>query len=191
MDRKIILALVALVACLYFLSQLSSPHDKVSKSVSPIINASQSSDQHTILGQPTINAVFINQTLCAAKSPACGTGMSLYSYGKQYNIDPAYALAFFWHESQFGKYGVAAENKGLGNIRCTPGYRCLNGFRAYSSWAAGYQDWYALIRNFYINDLHKTTIEAIVPTYAPSVENDTQGYIASVVSSVQTWRREA
>jgi hypothetical protein len=191
MDRKLILGLLAVLACLYFLSQVSSPHGNVSKSVSPVINVGQSNGQHAIQGKPSISAVFIDQTLCAAKSPACGTGKSLYSYGVQYGIDDAYALAFFWHESNFGKYGIAAVNKGLGNIRCTQGYRCINGFRAYQSWSAGYQDWYALI-SWYVTDLHKTTVETIVPTYAPPADhNDTPAYVSAVVASVTTWRKEA
>lgn len=143
--------------------------------------------QHAIQGPPTVTAAFIDSTLCKAASPACGTGQVLYDYGKLYDIDPAYALAFFKHESSYGKYGVASTNRGIGNIRCTPGYQCLYGFRAYASWQQGYADWYQLIR-WYITDLHKSTIEQIVPTYAPSVENDTPAYIASVVDSVAAWR---
>jgi hypothetical protein len=28
----------------------------------------------------------------------------------------------------------------LGNIRCSAGYQCLGGYRAYDNWVAGYTD---------------------------------------------------
>jgi hypothetical protein len=142
-----------------------------------------------VTASPSISAHFIDSVLCKADSPACGTGTDMYNDGVQAGIDPAFALAFFQHESSFGKYGIAATNKGLGNIRCSSGYRCLNGFRAYDSWADGYSDWYQLI-HYYVTTWHKTTIDAIVPTYAPSSENDTQGYIDSIKTSVQEWRKQ-
>src|SRR5947207_195902 len=88
---------------------------------------------NSVIGSPTISAAFIDQMLAKYGSPAAGTGSSLYSYGQYYGIDPAYPLAFFWNESNFGKTGIASQTQGLGNIRCTPGYACIGGFRAYAS----------------------------------------------------------
>jgi hypothetical protein len=144
---------------------------------------------HRIQGTPSLSATTIDLILCQARSPACHTGQALYARGKDAGIDPIWALAFFWHESTFGRYGVAAVNKGLGNIRCTPGYACRSGYRAYQTWEDGYTDWYQLI-TWYITVLHKSTIETIVPTYAPPSENDTPGYIHALLSSVSTWRDE-
>ncbi|MBV9230389.1 MAG: glucosaminidase domain-containing protein [Chloroflexi bacterium] len=145
-------------------------------------------NNYAVVGRPTITAAQINSVLCRAGSPACGTGNALYSLGVKYGIDPAYALAFFEKESTFGKYGVAHTNLGLGNIRCTPGYRCMYGFRAYRSWAEGYADWYQLIRYQYVNSWHLVTIPQIVQRYAPPVENSTAQYIKFVESSVMVWR---
>jgi len=150
----------------------------------------------TVQRSPSLSSKFIDHILCKASSPACGTGESLYNYGVVTGIDPAIALAFFQHESKFGLYGVAHNNKGIGNIRCTYGYRCFNGFRAYTTWQAGYQDWYHLIKDGYINGSVSnqcpcTTISTIIPVYAPSTENDIQGYITAVTSAVTKWRAEA
>src|SRR5262249_1613046 len=128
-----------------------------------------------VTASPSVNAHFIDNILCSNASPACGTGKAMYNDGVQIGIDPVFALAFFKHESSYGKYGIAALNKGLGNIRCSSGYVCKGGFRAYATWEEGYDDWYHLIR-YYIDTWHKNTIDAIVPTYAPSSENDTSGY---------------
>jgi hypothetical protein len=142
----------------------------------------------TVVGPPSLSVQFINAVLCNASSPACGTGLALYDGSVTSGIDDVYALAFFKHESSYGRYGIARENLGLGNIRCTAGYVCKSGFRAYASWAEGYQDWYKLI-GWYVGTLHKSTVAAIVTTYAPSSENDTSAYIQSVESSVQAWRQ--
>lgn len=143
---------------------------------------------YDVLGKPTITPEHIDRVLCSAQSLACGTGQALYDYGVQAGIDPAYALAFFHHESSYGLKGWGAANKSLGNIRCTSGYACAGGYRAYASWQAGYQDWYALIA-WYAHTLNKRTIPDIIPTYAPSADNNNEAaYIASVEQDVDAMR---
>lgn len=144
-------------------------------------------DTFAVMSQPTISAKKIDQILCAAHSPACGTGQDLYHDGVKYGIDPVYALAFFHHESSYGLYGVARVTRGLGNIRCTSGYKCIDGYRAYSTWQEGYQDWYQLIL-YYATQWHKSAVSTIIPTYAPSSENDVQAYIEAVENDVREWR---
>lgn len=151
-------------------------------------NVAQAQD-FSVMGPPSVSAQFIDKVLCEAQSPACHTGQALYEMGKQYRVDPVFALAFFQHESSFGKYGVARETLGLGNIRCSAGYTCKQGFRAYRSWSEGYRDWYVLIA-WYVGTLHKSTVAQIIPTYAPDVENDTPGYIRAICQAVSTWRSE-
>jgi len=148
----------------------------------------------SVLGSPSIAADLIDRVLSAYGSPAAGTGQSLYDGGVQYGIDPVWALAFFMHEDSFGKTGIGAANHSLGNIRCSAGYSCQDGFRYYTTWEASYQDWYALILNGYVkgsvsSDCPCTTIEQIIPVYAPSSDgNDVQGYIAALLQAAHTWR---
>src|SRR5450755_4465243 len=84
-----------------------------------------------ILGKPSVSAAFINQVLAQAHSPAAGTGQRLYELSLTSGIDDVYPLAFFHHESAFGTTGIAQVTRTLGNIRCSPGYTCLQGFRTY------------------------------------------------------------
>jgi hypothetical protein len=98
-----------------------------------------------------------------------GLGQALSEGGVRYQIDPAYALAFFLHESSFGMTGWGAINRSLGNIRCSAGYRCQGGYRSYLTWQAGFLDWYQLIRNLYIKQWHLMTVAQIIPVYAPAV----------------------
>lgn len=171
-------------------SAIQTPIAQTSQALTHPVQAAHPSGPYSVIGKPTISAQFIDRVLCGARSPACGKGQALYNYGVQYGIDPAYALAFFKHESTYGKYGVARTNKGIGNIRCTPGYACLYGYRAYASWEAGYEDWYALIA-WYINSLHKSTVDQIIPTYAPETDNnDVPGYTRDVEQTVSAWREQ-
>jgi hypothetical protein len=127
--------------------------------------------------------------LAAAHSPAVGLGSALYHESLTSGIDDAYALAFFEHESSFGTAGVARVTHSLGNIRCTPGWSwCISGYRAYASWSAGADDWFRLLsRNYVAHGL--TTLEQILPVYAPSSDsNDVQGYLVAVRSAVASWR---
>ncbi len=151
----------------------------------------------TVTGSPSISADFIDRVLSAYGSPAAGSGQALYDLGVQYGIDPVYALAFFLHEDSFGETGIGAANHSLGNIRCSAGYACQYGFRSYATWQDGYQDWYSLILNGYVKGQitdaivgHPcTTVEEIVPVYAPSSDhNDVAAYIAAIERAVQRWR---
>jgi hypothetical protein len=152
---------------------------------------------YTVTGSPTISAAFIDQVLSAYGSPAAGTGQALYDLGVETGIDPVYALAFFLHEDSFGETGIGAANHSLGNIRCSAGYACQDGFRSYATWAEGYQDWYNLILYGYVQGQVTiplaghvcSTVDEIVPVYAPSSDqNDVAAYIAAITRAVDTWR---
>lgn len=152
--------------------------------------APASPSSYVVTGAPSISAAFINEVLTASHSPAAGTGQALYDLGVQYGIDPVFALAFFQHESSFGRFGMASVTRSLGNLRCIAGYACYQGYAAFSSWKAGYQAWYKLIRTVYVNQWHLMTVAQIVPTYAPENDhNDVAGYITAIEHAVDTWRK--
>jgi hypothetical protein len=144
---------------------------------------------YMVVGQPSIKADFINRVLDYYRSPARGKGQALYDYGIKYDIDPAYALAFFMHESSFGTTGVARVTRSLGNIRASDGYRNYDGYRLYQTWEQGFEDWYKLISEQYVAQWKLTTVDQIVPMYAPSSDNnDVAAYIQAVKTAVDTWR---
>jgi hypothetical protein len=149
----------------------------------------QQASSYSVLGSPTVSAAFMNQVLAANHSPAAGKGQALFDYGVQYGVDPVYALAFFMHESSFGTTGIAQYTRSLGNLRCIPIYSCYNGFSSFPTWEAGFEAWYQLIRNVYVDTWHLVTIEQIIPTYAPSSDNNNVGaYINAVESAIDGWR---
>lgn len=141
-----------------------------------------------VLGKPTITADFINRVLAAYHSPAQGKGQALYDMGVKYNIDPAFALAFFQHESTFGTRGEATASLSLGNLRCIPNYRCQDNYAWFNTWEDGFKAWYELIRNLYIAQWGLVTVDQIIPKYAPAADhNDEAAYIASLKHSLDTW----
>lgn len=144
---------------------------------------------YDITGTPTISVGKIEEVLRKYGSPAVGKGQALYDIGMKYGINPAFALAFFVHESGCGTKGVARFTHSLGNIRWTQGFDNYEGYRSYSSWEAGMEDWYKLITDLYINGWGLRTVDAIIPVYAPSGDNNNPPvYIQSVKSMVDSWR---
>jgi hypothetical protein len=144
---------------------------------------------YSVIGAPSTSVKQIEAVLQQYGSPAAGLGQKLYDLGVQYGIDPAYALAFFVHESSCGTQGVARFTRSLGNIRWTPGWDSYSGYRKYPSWEAGMEDWYKLITDLYINQWGLRTVDAIVPVYAPVEDNNSpSSYIASVKWMVDDWR---
>jgi len=160
--------------------------------------------EHNLRGTMTISAEQVDQILRAANSPATGAGKSFVKWGRYYNIDPIYALAFFRRESVFGAHkrwvgrrGDGTTTRNIGNIRYfsapsperDPQYGGYNGFRAYSSWDDGIHDWFKLLAQD-SNYAGLSTVERILPRYAPSVENDTNNYIRDVITWVGQWREQ-
>lgn len=146
---------------------------------------------NTVVGPPSISAQFINQLLCKYGNPeVCGTGQDLYTLGVQHGIDPVFAVAFFWNESNFGRTGAAVTTRNLGNLRSSPREAFESGgFACFSDWSTGYQAWYELIDSPMYVKAGLTTVEQIIPRYAPSGDNNRPShYIAVVESAVSLWR---
>lgn len=117
-----------------------------------------------------------------AEAPAGETIGQIYlRLGRKYGINPAYAVAFFTKESSCGTQGANLSAHNFGNLRWREGFPSLdNVWRAYPDWTSGMEGWFYLIKEYYINDLGKRTVDEILPIYAPDSENDTQLYITQV-----------
>jgi Mannosyl-glycoprotein endo-beta-N-acetylglucosaminidase len=153
--------------------------------------------EHSLIGPPTISAEDVEAVLREYNSPAAGSGRAWIALGQQYGIDPAYALAFFIHESTAGtnpgwaglKAGGGSTHN-IGNIICAGYPTCYGRFRDYASWDEGIEDWYKLIAQEYIQGRSAQTVEQIIPIYAPAFENNVDAYVNAVVGMVDGWRRQ-
>jgi hypothetical protein len=143
-------------------------------------------------GQPTISVSQIEQVLNDYGSPMAGMGQTIYDLGVKYGIDPAYCLAFFVHESAAGTRGEAVLTHSVGNIRAVAGLPSKDGYKYYDTWQEGAEDWYRLISTLYISSWDLTTVDKIVPVYAPSADsNDPAAYVDDVEQLVTAWRAQA
>ena len=157
----------------------------------PQVKIPTNSGPYSVIGKPTITVDFINRVLASYNSPAAGKGQALYDLGIKYNIDPAFALAFFLHESTMGTAGEARSSLSLGNLRCIPNTKCQDGYAWFPSWEAGFEAWYALIRNVYVDYWGRATVDQIIPKYAPNSDNnDEAAYIASVKHTLDVWHAD-
>ncbi len=184
----LLLALVLLLALSYFGNTGHVPSSSAAPATPAGSLAPGVASSSSILGRPSLSVAFVNRVLSAYHSPAAGLGSVLYADSLTYGIDDAYPLAFFLHESSMGNAGMATSTHSLGNIRCTPGWSCIGGYRSYPTWAAGFHDWFHLMISEYL-PRHLSTVPTIIPVYAPSADhNDEHAYIAAVLSAVSAWR---
>jgi hypothetical protein len=139
---------------------------------------------------PTLSASQADTILCAAKSPACGTGSALYTYSAEYNVDDAFALAVFKRESSYGELGVATQTHSLGNLRCIPDAACEGGYAAFPSWQEGYSAFYKLIAGPLYVGAGLTTPDQIMPKYAPAGDgNLPASYATAVDQDMALWKQ--
>lgn len=138
---------------------------------------------------PRISAAQFARVLTRAQSPAAEAAAELYAIVAGADLDPAIALAFFAHESTYGKYGVARRSRNWGNLRRgARAYAIEGGFGFYHSWADSLRDWCDLIRERYVAR-GLNTVEAAIPVYAPSSDGNAPArYIAQVRQLVAAWQ---
>jgi len=170
--------------------------EEVAPVASELAGPANPAGDYRLEGAPSISAETIDRILASYGSPAAGTGAVWYNLGLRYGIDPAFAVAFFIHESTAGTAqnwaglkpdGSTTHN--VGNIICAGYATCYNRFRDYPSWEAGIDDWYRLIDVEYIEGRGHQTVGDIIPIYAPAFENNVQLYVDTVNGLVDTWRR--
>ncbi|NWF78939.1 MAG: glucosaminidase domain-containing protein, partial [Chloroflexi bacterium] len=145
---------------------------------------------------PRISQGAFSQILANAGSPAAPHADELYAIIVAYGLDPAVALAFFQHESQYCTTGACArgdlQNWGMLRRAIRPGRSVgtAQGFARYVSWQEGVRDWCELILG-YINR-GMDTVEKAVPVYAPQSDgNVPAAYIGAIRRQVAAWAGRA
>lgn len=191
-------SLVALAATL---------RDQATVRIQPIIPIKQTeldlSDDWSMTHGPSITAAQFNEILKEYNSPATGIGGYVTSVAKEKQIDNAYVLFIFIHESGAGTNPNWVGNKGNGNtthnpgnIRCIDKYPCYQGFADFPSWEVGFEKMIQLLVEYregggplYGGSKAHATIDAAINTWAPPVENDTNHYVDSLKQHVSAWRK--
>jgi hypothetical protein len=155
-------------------------------------------DSQSIVNQ--INAILDNTGLA-------GQGDTILDLSKQYEINPAFALAMFRKEASFADPRYRAySNNNPGNIKATgdckglPANQSCHGiygeistdgqFGKYLTMADGIKAYYLLLSSEYKPGTKRNCadIACIISAYAPSSENDTAAYIKQVTKWTQEYQ---
>lgn len=146
-------------------------------------------DQLEVMAAPRMTRNAWDKVLRDNNSPALGVD---YGIPVRYGIDPAVALAFFAHESTYGKEGICKkyDTKNWGNVRTAHKKELASGstdaggrgpFATYATWNAGLEDWCLRIKEAYVGQRKLATVEAITPVYAPSSDGNRPATYADAV----------
>ena len=193
---RYVLVLFGVIGCVLALASCDASDVLPQVTTNAVAGAHANGDPHgssSVVGAPTVTD-FIDTVLAAYGSPTSGKGQALYDLGVKYGIDPVFALAMFQHESSFGKTGEARSSLSLGNVRCVPDeMACRDGFAWFATWEDGFEAFYRLIWFGYVKGQvtgHPcTTVEQIIPIYAPSSDGNTPGaYIQAIEHAMTMWR---
>lgn len=159
-------------------------------------------DPWSLWQAPTISAKQFDDILAQYGSPAHGIGPYITRIAHEHQIDTAYLLFIFIHESTaatnpawIGFYPDGSSTRNPGNIRCLGGYDCYKGFTVFPSWESGFEAMVQLLVEYragggvyYRGTKQHDTITEAIRTWAPPSENDTERYVQQLQRAVSTWR---
>ncbi len=146
----------------------------------------------SVVGPPSIAYDTVLRVLALRPaSPLLPLAPEIWTLGQEASVDVAFALAIWLKESEFGTTGMAVTTQNPGNLTCAaadPARRsgCAGRWATYATWSDALRDWFAYIEHHYVA-AGLTTVEAILPVYAPPGENDTALYIAQVTTWLREW----
>lgn len=142
---------------------------------------------------PDLSAAQFRAILSAAQSPALSAADAVYAYCVQRRVSPAFLLAMFEHESRYGTQGTARETHSWGNTR-SPSFGGVREvgqaegrsgtFPVFANWVDG---GISTVARFLDHPAYllARTVRQIIPIWAPPSDgNDTEAYIAAVLTSI-------
>ncbi len=145
-----------------------------------------------IYGPPTCTFTQFLVHLASERSGAVNEAQLIWDQLVRNNIDPAVALGFFHHESSCGKMGRAVATLSWGNIRYLPKYANLpypvgniDGFCSYQNYLLGAKHFCDHLLGLDGTDNYRglTTVEEVVPIWAPPGDNNTPFYYILAVNT--------
>jgi hypothetical protein len=163
-----------------------------------------SAHDESIAGPPDMTAAAFCVVLGHAESPAYTECAAMHRACVAAGVRPSALLAFFAHESGFGRQGIvrAYQTMNPGNVRslAPPADPSLGAviqttggpFVKYRSWEAGTADWCKRLRGPLYEGAGLRTVRQVIPKYAPSADgNSPEAYIAAVLASIARYTEAA
>ncbi len=141
---------------------------------------------YTILAAARIPLSTYQKVLTQAGSPLAASYEDSWAYLTSLGVDPAFALAQWLHESDYGLLGAAVAHHNPGNLRLSPGMPVVNGFAQFPDWLSGVRGYANLIAGpLYGQSTGYNTALKMPFRYAPSADNnDPAAYGAAMVQSI-------
>ncbi len=122
-------------------------------------------DDVSVVGPPSLSAATVNAIFSQVGSPMAGTGATVETLSREYNIDDAFALGVWWTETNDGMAGVGSADRNPGSVRGSPGYpSAWDGYTIYPSYSAAIADWFNILNGRYIRS-GLTTVFSIARPY--------------------------
>lgn len=138
-------------------------------------------------GPPSISAALIDATLAREDSPLAGLGSYIEAQGRRWRVDPVFLLAFVCYFDAPAPLANRLHN--VGHIHAAGNAPSFDGYRAYATWRQGIDGWYRLIHDLYVSQWHLTTLDAILPVYAPGAgRHDVEAEINAMRGMIDAWR---
>lgn len=154
----VVILLGGCVALLWQMQQGSAASHAVS--AIPAIPADVS-----VVGPPSLSAATINTIFAQVGSSMTGTGTTIETLSRRYNIDDAFALGVWWTETNDGMAGVGSADRNPGSVRGSPNYpSAWDGYTIYPSYTAAIIDWFSILNGRYISS-GLTTVFSIARPY--------------------------
>lgn len=168
-------------------------------------------------GPQTVTCIEMQRALQAHNSPMAPFAAQIYAAYAHENINNGAAMGIAWKEGNYGTAGgIQRQDENIGAMRYAdphkypnPNFTNDNGWMNFhaadtggraTGWIASAQDHAALIRSWinYNGQWHDTykhggdsSVNAIISILSPRTENNTDGYIASVKSTMNTLYSES
>lgn len=153
------------------------------------VHASSQASGASVVGPPSLPAATVNAIFARLGSPMVGTGNVVVQAATKTHIDNAFALAVWWTETNTGAAGVGLVYHNPGGVRGSPGFPVgKGGYTVYSSFSAGVVDWFAILRQRYVNR-GLTTVYAISHPYVGTSSSPL--WAAKVTNLMLRYRSEA
>ncbi len=119
----------------------------------------------SVVGPPSLSAATINAIFTQYGSSMAGTGTTIETLSRRYNIDDAFALGVWWTETNDGMAGVGSADRNPGSVRGSPNYpSAWDGYTIYPSFTAAISDWFSILNGRYISS-GLTTVFSIARPY--------------------------
>jgi len=157
-------------------SSLAAPFDQTSMATTAL----------TLRGIPTVKPAFVNAVLAREASPLAGLGTYIDAQGRKEGIDPVFLLAFVTAFDLPHALSPALHN--VGHLSAVAGQPSQDGFRQFATWRDGVDAWYSLMRGSYIGQWNLSTLDAVIPVYAPGPAAKIEDEVNTLHALVTSWR---